>query len=511
MDLPVDAAFFEVERRGDTIVTGGQPSFQGGHRISGPASTVDDGVFADWRWDGEQLRVRTDRYACFPLFYWHSDRSLAVSTSIARLLEAGAPADLDTPALAAFLRLGFFLGEDTPFAAIRAVPPACTATWRDGRLDLSSGYAFQRAIEVSRDEAIDGFNHRFRAALVRRAHAPSPVQLPLSGGRDSRHILLELCAIGSPPDGCVTVVPFPPRETLEVAIAAAVANAANVRHVVVPQTERRVRAERRKNELTHFLSDEHTHFLALAEYLRAHAATAYDGLAGDMVTGQTSSLTPALLDLVRGGRLHEAALCMFHGYEKRGIEGALRGLLAARFYERVGPDVATTRVVAELRRHLDAANPVLSFFFWSRTRRELALAPYAMMRATCVFAPYLDHAVFDFLMALPPEIVLDHQLHSDAIARAHPRFAQIPFEERPSSTAGHAAHRQTAIDLATMLLVSRSPVRRSYALPRLGASAVTGLPQWLWFVPLVTYLTQLAERTRRAHSGATGPESCCHK
>src|SRR5215213_2872486 len=165
MDQPADAAFFKVERRGDIIVTHGQPTFQGGRRLSAPTSASDDGVFADWCWDGEQLRVRTDRYACFPLFYWDAGQSLTVSTSIDRLLDAGAPADLDAAAVAAFLRLGFFLGEDTPFAAIRAFPPSCTATWRNGRLEVAGGYAFPRAIAVSRDDAIDRFIELFRAAL----------------------------------------------------------------------------------------------------------------------------------------------------------------------------------------------------------------------------------------------------------------------------------------------------------------------------------------------------------
>jgi asparagine synthase (glutamine-hydrolysing) len=496
------AVFFCAEYHANgTIVCRGRPSFSAGHRVPSLDRAGGDGIFGEWQWDGERLTVRNDRYGCFPLFYWRTDRSIAISNSIAQLLDEGAPPTLDLPALAAFLRLGFFLGEDTAFEAIRSVPPDCAMTWSRGRFDQTSRYSFWHASDVSRDDALDGFNRRFRRAVERRL-STEPAYLPLSGGRDSRHILLDLCALGRPPAACVTVVPFPPRETLEVRIASRVAEAAGVPHVVVAQSSSRVAAERRKNELTHLLSDEHAHFLALADYLTGRAATAYDGLGGDMLTGQTSSLTPVLLGLIRSGHLRQAAATMFEGYEKHGIEAALRALLHRRFYEQVGPEVATERVIGELSKHLDAANPVLSFFFWSRTRRELALAPYGIMQSTVVFSPYLDHEVFDFLMSLPPETVIDHRFHTDAIARADPRFDAIAYEEGPSSHARSSAHRRTAFDAALLLLISRSPVRHSYALPRLAASALAGSPDHVWFVPLVVYLIQLAEHMRPGRAGA---------
>ena len=84
---------------------------------------VADGIFAGWTWDGSRLVVRTDRYGASPLFLWASKTQIAVSPSLLAILECGAPADLDGPALSVFLRLGYFLGDDTPFTAIRTVAP----------------------------------------------------------------------------------------------------------------------------------------------------------------------------------------------------------------------------------------------------------------------------------------------------------------------------------------------------------------------------------------------------
>ena len=54
-------------------------------------------------------------------------------------------------------------------------------------------------------------------------------------------------------------------------------------------------------------------------------------------------------------------------------------LLTPAGYQRFGFDLAVASVASELAQHAAAPNPVGSFFFWNRTRREIALSPYAMV------------------------------------------------------------------------------------------------------------------------------------
>src|SRR5205085_2976358 len=110
-----------------------------------------------------------------------------------RLLLEGAPAELDERALSVFLRLGFFLGEDTAFTAIKALPPAATMRWRAGRLELrGSRPPPPPPADLGRSEAIEQYAALFRASIERCLEPGDDIVLPLSGGRDSRHILLEL-------------------------------------------------------------------------------------------------------------------------------------------------------------------------------------------------------------------------------------------------------------------------------------------------------------------------------
>ncbi|MFQ5528819.1 MAG: asparagine synthetase B family protein, partial [Gemmatimonadota bacterium] len=72
-------------------------------------------VFAEWNWDGHQLTLRNDRYGMLPVFSVVEPSRVILSTTIEGALAAGAPADLDARAIAVILRLGYPVGDDTPF------------------------------------------------------------------------------------------------------------------------------------------------------------------------------------------------------------------------------------------------------------------------------------------------------------------------------------------------------------------------------------------------------------
>ena len=215
-----------------------------------------------------------------------------------------------------------------------------------------------------------------------------------------------------------------------------------------------------------------------------------------MLTGQSSAFDPMLVRLLDDGRFETAAERLFIGYEKSGIEEALRRMLALDFYARVSPQMAVARVTRELARHGAAPNRALSFLFWNRTRRELALAPYAMMSGVTVFSPYLDHALFDLLMGLPPPMLLDHAFHTDAIARAYPAARPIPFEHGDSVLTSDMFFRRAALDLASTVISSRAALRRRYVLPRVAMAVLYRAPE----VPVVPAAECLYEPARRSHA-----------
>ena len=103
-----------------------------------PSDPSTEGVWATWHWDGRQLVLQNDRFGLFPVYYAELPDGFAVSTSALELLRAGASRQLDDAAIAVFLRLGNYIGDDTPFAAVRVLPPGTTLRWSDGKLSLTS-------------------------------------------------------------------------------------------------------------------------------------------------------------------------------------------------------------------------------------------------------------------------------------------------------------------------------------------------------------------------------------
>ncbi|RSN64140.1 asparagine synthase [Streptomyces sp. WAC 04229] len=383
-----------------------------------------EGVFAAWNWDGERLLVRTDRYGMHPLYYRSDANSLTLSPDPLALLRPGEHAALDHDALAVFVRLGFFLAEDTPFAAIRALPPAATLTWtRDGpRLDAPA-LPVPGPADLTRGEAVDGFIDLFRASVARRLPA-RPYDLPLSGGRDSRHILLELCRQGAPPRLCVSGAKFPPDPGADARVAALLAGHLGLPHRTVGRPRSQFHAERAAGPAQGMGTLDGAWALPLLSFLRRRSGLWYDGLGGGELAQNPSielirknpydaTDPPGLADrLLTAGR----------------TGGHVEHLLGPRTRGLWSRERARARLVRELTRHADAPLPLGSFFFWNRTRRSIALAPFTLGGGQAlIHTPYLDHALVDHLASVPGRFLVDGTFHDQALHKAFPEHAGLGF------------------------------------------------------------------------------------
>lgn len=498
--MPLDSSLHVRLRDGAAEVTGDRQFFRG-HTLP-RAGGAPDGVFASWEWDGSRVAVRNDRYGVSPLFYWSDRQQFMVSPSILPLIELGAPTAIDGPALATFLRLGFFLGDDTPFAAIRAIPPNSVLEWRDGTLTVSGAPPRVKLNPATRDQAIDGFVTLFRDAIRRRPPDGDGIFVPLSGGRDSRHILFELCALGARPR-CVTIPRYPPRPGEDERVAPLVAAAAGVPHSLLTQTPSACSVEIKKNWATHLCADEHAWYLEMIVQLGSRPRVLYDGLGGALSV-PSRFLSRDSLALVEAGRTRELAERLLAAYSIH-TESYLERVLRPDVYASVSRERAIERFAEELGKHVDAPDPIKSFNYWNRIRRELALVPYGMMRhVPYVYTPYLDHDLYDFLMGMPATVMSpdlaagDKSFHTEAIHRAFPQHRQVPFEDKQAQKLDARAHnRRFAADAGRFLVqhlhTGASLLNRSYVLPRALYAATTGSfgERRPWFASLTVYLRQL--------------------
>ena len=401
------------------------------------------GPWARWHWDGSRLLAEVDRYGFYPLFYAQLPDGLALSESIAELLSLGASADFDDAAIAAFLRLGFFLGEDTPFRAIHAFPVGGRLTWSaaDGLNVSGKPIPRQTDTTISRAAAVDGFVERFRHAVARSLPPdPALTALPISGGRDSRHIALELKRLGFQPGLLITQRHFLTRSDEDAELATRVAAALGWPLVIEAQRSDPVASEIEKNRRFDCLSDEHAWYLPTAERIRASGARyVFDGLAGDVLS-KGFFVRDYWIRMARARQFTEAFESMTSmGYGAS--EAALAELLVPEFARRWTLALARERMMAEMAKYLDDDDPVNQFFIWNRTRREVAPLQIRHLVGLEIITPFLDDEVFDFLWRLPTEFLVDHLFHNEALAKTAPEYAHIPVDAEKgfSDPAAHHA------------------------------------------------------------------------
>jgi asparagine synthase (glutamine-hydrolysing) len=457
------------------------------------ATSQREGAFAEWSWDGQRLVVGNDRYGFYPLFYFSRPDEFCISGSIPTLLKRGAPTQLDATALAVILRLGYFVGEDTPFKAIRLVPPGARMQWENGSFSVAGEIPVRCLQELSREAALDAFIELMRQAIARRAAQHEDFVATISGGRDSRHILLGLCDSGKPPKFAVSVENYQPWPSPDTEVAAKVCQELGMRLVILQQDSSMFQAELRKNLKTSFSTLEHAWLLKLSSFLKGQTHAVYEGVAGDILTGE-SPLGPTVewQKLVAAGKFEEFADGLLDKDERMRAQ-----LLQPEWNRECGREIAIQRVAEEVQKHADAAIPTSSFFLFNRTRRVTSLSPMSLLREVgTVFTPYLDHDVYNLLASLPVTVLLDHKFHSDAMRKAYPRMAHIPFAQKQlQARQCYRFFLRLALELGRFSLRSTRTrlLRRSFLLPRLARCVVD--PSYSvnlgWLGDMSTYLIHL--------------------
>ncbi|MEX0885172.1 MAG: hypothetical protein WD009_01915 [Phycisphaeraceae bacterium] len=420
--------------------------------------------WARWHWDGRELRARVDPLGFFSLFCFVSDERVMLAASPLTLIARGAPSDLDREALAVFYRLGYFLDDDTPFAHIKVLPADGVLNWRPGRWLVAGGPRVVAAERVSPGDVEAGFIDRFRASVARCVDlAPGRTVLPLTGGRDSRHILLEMHRQGAAPAACVTCNGSPAGIDGETRAAANLARAVGVGHEVIPAAASALEAQWRTLGLTHLCADEHAQMLGLADYTTCHGPTIIEGIGGDILS-RNRPREVRLVDARDRDDWRGVAEAYLDG-QVRAVGFSLEAWLGPREAERLSPrDAVVDRVARGVEAFSGAAEPLTAFHFWQRTRREIALVPAALLDgAQAVLCPFIDSELVRFLLSLPDDVTRGGGLHDRVIARAYPDWSHLPYHNGRNVTPGGSLRGRVRSAWRGWASVSRDMPRRAGA------------------------------------------------
>ena len=153
-----------------------------------------NGMFALAIFDREisELVLARDSSGIKPLYYHEREGTLAFSSELPALFEAGVPRKLDVESLGHYLRLKYVPGPHTMVEGIRKLLPGHVLVWKESRSRVEP---FQASQQLSHDykgnyaNAVRTVRETVEGAIKRQLVADVPVGLYLSGGVDSSVIL----------------------------------------------------------------------------------------------------------------------------------------------------------------------------------------------------------------------------------------------------------------------------------------------------------------------------------
>jgi hypothetical protein len=258
-----------------------------------------------------------------------------------------------------------------------------------------------------------------------------------------------------------------------------------VSHTVFQLRGRFANIEAAKNRMTNYSSLQHGWMTEAVLSGIVETPVLFDGIGGDVLSAGLF-LTPLRVKLLEQCRTDELVEDI--------VGETLPTLKDTSLFPR---SRALEKVSEEFRKHLAAPDPISSFYFWNRTRRDIGSSAFALLRqrGQTVYAPYLDPDLSRYLAGLKPSTTVDHQLHTDVITKAFPDWADIPYA--PSNEGlNHAAshYRKIAADTLRYLLRNSSPlVHRAKTCAQLlrAIASQNRSADVLWLSPSTVYLTEL--------------------
>ncbi len=386
------------------------------------------GVSGGWKWDGGSLIVEADRHGYLPLYYHHGTNRIIVSDSPLTILERLERREIDPIALGFFCRAGFLIGDRTLFQGINRVPSAARMRWSDGHLEIETSRYVEASPPNSVPEALDGWIDRFQTAMKRRLPDDESFDLPLSGGRDSRMILLELHRHGHFPRRTLSLGSPAGDDPSDVTLASRVAHRLDASFTEIsPHQPDWLKSERDRHVACGFEALEHVWLLPLWNELLSGGMPWYDGLGAGSLT-RNSAASPEMTELLRSGDLFTWSQRFF------ALTAATSPWWLEQIIERAPFAIASTDEVLsdleiELQRHLEAPNPITSFTFDNWGRRSIALNPFGICRSqTSIQLPFMDRDLLSWTRSVPVEMMHQNDLQTEACKRLYPEFSDIPFD-----------------------------------------------------------------------------------
>jgi len=246
---------------------------------------------------------------------------------------------------------------------------------------------------------------------VRRHVGDSEPIVPLSGGRDSRMILLAMRRLGIRPRAVCTL--RQDGSESDCAVAFRLAKSIGLEMVAIEPQPFDGPAELDRHLLQSYQSLEHGWFVPVANELRARACPVTDGI-GAGVLHMGTLLNPEAISLWRAGRTRELMHWMIA--RSAGVSPAFLEALRAEGVAVATEDEVVQEFASVLRGLEGTPNPMGLFSLLHWTHRGIGGSAYGLLDPDQVRTPLNDRALCSALAAIPFDRSMAHDWRAVVLA-----------------------------------------------------------------------------------------------
>ncbi|WP_405141772.1 asparagine synthase-related protein [Sphaerisporangium sp. NBC_01403] len=288
-----------------------------GHQADGTG-----GCFSAFGAARGEIQAATSSTRAFPVFYTESaDLHVVGSRALhVHLVATGENISWNEVALQSMIRQGYFLSDETPYTGVTALGPSSSLAIRGGIRTITPGtFPEARPTPTSpkaKRAAIAGLGEALVAAVEPLRSAAEPVNLALTGGRDSRLMAALLHAARIPFRATTNGLDTHP----DVRIARLIARRLRIDHNVIPpiQTEQKdaillPHPSERTYEVLRTCEGMTSAYESIVEYLPYSSKPTMSGQSGEILRGgflysQKQTTAKAMLRRVKDFFLKNEAL-----------------------------------------------------------------------------------------------------------------------------------------------------------------------------------------------------------
>jgi asparagine synthase (glutamine-hydrolysing) len=369
------------------------------------------------------LLIANDRYGYRPLFTAETDGRLLFAIEMNAIIVAlDRVPQLDGLGLLEILRHGHAFGDRTWLEPIRVLDASTILRASPNGIRRERYFKFRYhdgGATMSSRTYVEGFAVKLRRATQRTMKGPGRVGISLSGGLDSRSVLLSI----QPSHFPIPAYTFGYPQSRDVQYARALADLVGAQHrhfAFEPGYLGRVasRVVWRCEGLFPFWS-------STSVYFHSEIAAAMDviltGHCGDMLSGANLRLNM----MAAGSR--DRLIEILFDWQRRVPETALRRVCHPTFYARYAPQLfdAFRETFAGIE-SAELPNVTQAFDMEQRQHRNTFHSPSVDRYRFEVRTPFLDNELLDHMLTAPPDWRFAQRAYKKTILHAFPHAAHIP-------------------------------------------------------------------------------------